>query len=105
MFLASVRGLDVSPDGSVVVSVSSDKEVLAHNTTTGEVLWRKKMPGRLSFLHIHGGVVAVPVENSNTVVLDVATGHQLHVLPAAGEDIGSICVFDGLIREGAGGLR
>ena len=53
------------------------------------------MPGNVWTLRIHGGVVVVPVDNSNTVVLDVTTGHQLHTLPSAGEDMRGIRVFDG----------
>ena len=41
-------------------------------------------------------MVVVPVDNSNTVVLDVTTGHQLHTLPSAGDGVHGICVFDGL---------
>ena len=95
MLLGCVFVLDVSPDGSVVVG-SCYKVVIAHNTATGAVLWRKKMPGNATTLRIHGGVVVVPVDNSNTVVLDVTTGHQLHTLPSAGRGVHGICVFDGL---------
>ena len=75
------------------------KVVVAHNTATGAVLWRKEMPSNVWSLSIHGGVVVVPVDNSNTVVLDVTTGHQLHTLPSAGKSVMSICVFDGLISD------
>jgi outer membrane protein assembly factor BamB len=77
----------------------SNKIVIAHNTATGAVLWRKEMPDLVQSLRIHGGVVVVPVDNSNTVVLDVTTGHQLHALPSAGELVMSVCVFDGLAIE------
>ena len=77
----------------------SKKAVIAHTTTTGAVLWRKEMPGILWTLRIHGGVVVVPVDNSNTVVLDVMTGHLLHTLPSAGDYVHGICVFDGLTSE------
>jgi hypothetical protein len=70
--------------------------VIAHNTATGAMLWRKEMPGNVWSLRIHGGVVVVPVDNSNTVLLDVTTGRQLHTLPSAGEYVHGICVFDGL---------
>ena len=73
--------------------------MIAHNTATGAVLWRKEMPGNVWTLRIHGGVVVVPVDNSNTVVLDVTTGHQLHTLPSAGERVHGICVFDGLKND------
>ncbi len=75
---------------------NSNKVVITHNTTTYAVLWRKEMPGNVWSLRIHGGVVVVPVDNSNTVVLDLTTGHQLHTLPSAGERVNGICVFDGL---------
>ena len=105
--LGYVYGLDVSLDGNVVVGCSSNaliadsdtalvNAVIAHSTATGAVLWRKEMPGNVHTLRIHGGVVVVPVDNSNTVVLDVTTGHQLHTLPSAGKGVGGICVFDGL---------
>ncbi len=106
-FSGSVSGLDISPDGSVVVGCSgnvviahnkvgcSGNVVIAHNTTTGAVLWQRKMPDNTYTLRIHGGVVVVPVDDSNTVVLDVITGHQLHTLPSAGLDVRGICVFDG----------
>ncbi len=78
---------------------SSKKTVAAHNTATGAALWRKEMPGYVWSLRIHGGVVVVPADNSNTVVLDVTTGHQLHILPSAGEGVRGIFVFDGLTSD------
>ncbi len=94
--LGDVRGLDVSPDGSFVIGTSDDV-IYAYNTATGALLWREVMPGSVHTLRIHGGVVVVPVDDMNTVVLDVATGHQLHSLPSAVKDVRGICVFDGLI--------
>jgi outer membrane protein assembly factor BamB len=105
--LGYVYGLDVSLDGNVVVGCSSNaliadsdtavvNAVIAHSTATGAVLWRKEMPGNVHTLRIHGGVVVVPVYDSNTVVLDVITGQQLHTLPSAGEYVYGICVFHGL---------
>ncbi len=41
-------------------------------------------------------MVVVPVDASNTVVLDVTTGDQLHTLPSTGKNVVGICVFDGL---------
>jgi hypothetical protein len=70
--------------------------VMVHNTVTCEVLWRKDMPGWVESLRIHGGVVVVAVENSNTEVLDVTTGHQLHTLPSAAMVVKGLCVFDGM---------
>ncbi len=93
-----MKGLDVSLDGSVVVG-GSDKVVIAHSTVIGVELWRKEMLGNVFALRIHGGVVVVPVDNSNTVVLDVTTGHQLHTLPSAGKNVCGICVFDGLTSD------
>ena len=57
------------------------------------------MPGIVWTLRIHGGVVVVPVDSSNTVVLDVTTGQQLHILPSAGENVRGVCVFDGLTSD------
>jgi hypothetical protein len=90
-----IYALDVSSDGSVMVS-GNRSDAIAHNTATGAVLWRKYVSGRIRTLCIHGGVVVVPVDNSNTEVLDVTTGHIVHILPSAGENIKGICVFDGL---------
>ena len=73
--------------------------MIAHNAATGAVLWRKEMPGDVWTSRIHGGVVVVPVDNSDTVVLDVTTGHQLHTLPSAGNDVYGICLFDGLTSD------
>ncbi len=73
--------------------------MIAHTTATGAALWRKEMPGCVWSLRMHGRVVVVPVDNSNTVVLDVTTGHQLHALPSAGKYVHCICVFDGLISD------
>ncbi len=95
MSLGFVFGLDVSLDGSVVVG-SSGGNVIAHSTATGDVLWQKEMAGDVWSLCIYGVVVIVPVDDSETLVLTVATGHQLHTLPSAGEDVRGICVFDGL---------
>ena len=79
-----------------MVGVSDDNAVIAHNTTTGAVLWRKEISGFPWTLRVHGGVVVVPVENSNTVVLDVTTGHQLYTFPSVAGIVRCICVFDGL---------
>ncbi len=70
--------------------------VIAHNTATGAISWRKEMPGRVWTLRIHGGVVVLPVDNSNTVVFDVTTGHLLHSLPSAGELVVGMSLFHGL---------
>ncbi len=75
---------------------TSNEVVIAHNTSTGAVLWQNEMSGFVWTLRIHGGVVVVPVDNSNIFVIDVTTGHQLHTLPSAGEFVCGICVFDGL---------
>ncbi len=70
--------------------------MVAHDTTTGALLWRNEMSGNVWSLCIHGGVVVVPVEDENIVVLDVSTGHQQHVLPSAGRLVYGVCVFEGL---------
>ena len=70
--------------------------VIAFSTVTGAVLWMKEMTGCVETLRIHGGVVVVPVSGSETLVLDINTGHQLHTLPSAGVYVRGICVFDGL---------
>ncbi len=80
-------------------AVSGSIVMIAHNTATGAVLWRKEMHGGVSALRIHGGVVVVPVNDSHIVVLDLATGIQLHTLPSAGKAVRSICVFDGLTSD------
>ncbi len=98
MLLDYVHALDASLDGSVVVHGSSNV-VIAHNRTNGAVLWRKEMPDRVWTLSIHGGVVVVPVDNSNTVVLDLSTGHQLHTLPSTGKNPHGIFVIDGLASD------
>jgi hypothetical protein len=101
LFLGFVNAFDVSPDGSVGVGVGrSENDMIAHSTTTSAVVWQTKMPGSIFALRIHGGVVVVPVENSKTVVLDVATGYQLHTLPSAGEYVFGVCVLDGLTSDG-----
>ena len=96
--LDNVYGLDVSPDGSVVIGGCYDY-VIAHNTTTCRVLWRKQMSDRIWSLRIHKSLVVVPVDNGETAVLDITTGHQLHTLPSAGSDVRGICVFDGLTSD------
>jgi hypothetical protein len=76
----------------------SQKVVIAHSTATGEVLWLKGIPGDVEALCVHGNIVVAPADNSNTVVLDVTTGHQLHTWPSAGKARG-VCVFDGLTSD------
>ncbi len=98
MCLGHVLGFDVSHDGSVVVG-GSEQVVIAHITATGAVLWRKEMHSRVWTLRIHGGVVVVPLDDNDTVVLDVTTGHQLHTLPSAGELVYGIVVVDGLKND------
>jgi hypothetical protein len=78
---------------------ASDEVVIAHNLITGSVLWQKEMSGFATTFRIQGDVVVVPVDKSNTVVLDVKTGYQLHTLPSAGEHVRGICVFDGLASD------
>jgi hypothetical protein len=94
LFLGPVA-LDILSDGSAVVG-TSENIVIAHNTATGAVLWRKEMLSFVSSLRIHRGVVVIPVDNNTTAVLDVTTGHQLHALPSAGQVVIAIRVFDGL---------
>ncbi len=48
---------------------------------------------------IRRGVAVVCVDNSDTVVLDVANGHQVQVIPSAGGKIGGVCVFEGLAND------
>ncbi len=95
LIVGHIYGLDVSPDGSVVVGAGHEV-VMAHNTVTCAALWRKEMLGRVWTLRIHGNVVVVPNHNSNIAVLDVTTGQQLHTLPSAGDFVYGVCVFDGL---------
>ncbi len=95
LFLGIIYALDVSLDGSVAVG-ASHQHVLAHDTATRAVLWQRDMAGDVWTLRIHGGVVVVPVDYSNFVVLDVTTGHQIYSIPSTAEDVHGICVFDGL---------
>jgi hypothetical protein len=101
LFQGGVYGLDVSPDGSIVIG-SGDKVVIAHSTATRAILWQKQMPVCVRSLRIHGGVVVVPVNNSNMEVLDVSSGRQLYTLPPAGRNIVGICMFDGLTSDAIG---
>ncbi len=72
--------LDISSDGSIVIGCSL-KLLIAFNTVTGAVLWQKNLLGNVGALRLHKGVVVVPIDSSNTVVLDVATGNKLYALP------------------------
>jgi hypothetical protein len=96
--LEIVFALDVSADGCVVVG-GSETVVVAHSTVTGAMLWQNEMPRRLLTLRRHGGVIVIPVDGSNIVVLDVVTGHQVHSLPSAGTNVIGVCVFDGLTKR------
>ena len=69
---------------------------MAHNTATGAVLWRNELPNNVWSLRIHAGVVVVPVDFNETVVLDITSGHHIHAMPSVGDDVNGICVFDGL---------
>ncbi len=93
--IGGTYGLDVSTVCSLVVG-GCNEVVIARNTATGAVLWQKKLPVHVLTLRIHGGMVVVPVAQSNTVVLDIFTGHLLHTLPSAGNGVFGICMFDGL---------
>jgi hypothetical protein len=95
VLLDRVYALDISSDGSVVIGCSN-KIVLAHDTDTDTIFWRRKMLMGVWSLCIHGSVVVVPVDNSETLVMDVATGHQILTMPCAGSCISGIRVFDGL---------
>ncbi len=99
LFLGGVYGLDVSPDGSVVIGGSDDNVLIAHSTATCAILWRKQMSACVNSLRIHGGVVVVPANYSNMEVFDVTNGRQLYTLPPAGKGIVGICMFDGLTSD------
>ncbi len=70
--------------------------MIAYSTTEGTMLWQTQINGQLFSLRIHSDVVLVPVEDSETLVVDVTSGHQIHTLPSAGKYVHGICVFDGL---------
>ncbi len=93
-----VDALDLSLDGSVAIGCAG-RFVLAHSTATAAILWQIDLPGSIWSLRIHGGVVVVPVDGSDTMVLDVSSGHQVHVMPPAGDYVHGVCVFDGLIGD------
>ncbi len=93
-FLDCVDGLDVFFDGCVVIG-SSNHILIAFSTITRTILWRKVMSAEVWALRIHGGVVAVPVRSSNTEILDVSSGHQIHVLPTAWDIMCGVYVRDG----------
>ena len=87
--------LEVSSERNVVVGLSQ-RVVITHSRTTRAVLWRAEMPGDVHTFRIHGGVVIIPINNSNTAVLDLTTGHQRYTLPSAGFHVRGLCVFVGL---------
>jgi hypothetical protein len=95
LFLEVVYALDVSSDGRVLIT-ACDQGVIALHAITGLMLWEKEMTGSICSLRIHGGVVVVPVDCNEIVVLDVTLGHLLHTLPSAGDFVYGLCVFDGL---------
>ncbi len=95
IFKGWIKAIDASLDGSVIIG-NTRTAVIAHNTATGVVIWQNEMPDNACTLRIHGSVVVVLVDDSNTVVLDVTTGHQLHTLPPTGKYVIGICIFDGL---------
>jgi hypothetical protein len=96
--LGYVNGLDVLHDENVVIG-GSDDVVIAHNIAAGVMLWRKDLHGMVWSLCIHENVVVVPVDGSETLVLDIASGKQIHTIPSAGEEVFGICVFDGEFSE------
>ncbi len=95
---AIIYVVDIAPDGRVVVA-GGFKVMIAHDAATGEVLWRREMPGKIQSLRIHGNVVVAPVYGSMIAVLDLTSGDQIHTLPSAGNDVNGICVFDGLAED------
>ncbi len=70
--------------------------MIALDTATCAMLWRKQLPGNAWSLIINGGVVVIPVDECNTMVLDVTSGHQYHALPSAEIFMCGLCVFEGL---------
>ncbi len=77
----------------------SKHTVIAHDTVTCAIIWQKEVSGRVWTLRVHGGVAIVPVSGHDTLVIDVSTGHQVHAMPSAGENVYGLCVFDGLISH------
>jgi hypothetical protein len=75
---------------------ASQKLVIAYSTSTCGSIWQKEMCGNVWSIRIHGSVLVVPVNDSETAVLDVSTGQLTNVLPSKLKDIDGICVFDGL---------
>ncbi len=89
---------EVSGDGSIVIGANG-KVLIAHNTATGALRWRMVMHSYVQALRIHGSVVVVAIDDSNTVVIDVNTADQIDSLPATGRWVTSLCVFDGLVCQ------
>ncbi len=94
-FEGCVYALDVLTDGTVVIG-GGDNVVIAHNPATEAVLWRKEMHGKVWSLSIDGGLVFIPVDGTEILVLDVTSGVQVHTLPLTGVYIRQVLVFDGL---------
>ncbi len=95
MFLGYIHAIAISNDGGTAIG-GGGEVLIAHNTATCAVIWRKELSGSVWSLCIHNDVVVVPVNGSETVVLDISNGNQIHALPSAGEYVYGICVFDGL---------
>ncbi len=99
MLSGMMNAVGVSIDGGVVVGGSNcgtQSFVVAHNTATRTLIWKKQLPQSISSIRAYGGIVIVPLDYGKTLVLDISTGNQIHSLPSAGKDIHSICVFEGL---------
>ncbi len=76
----------------------SERVVNAHNKATCTMLWQRELPETRA-LRIHGGVVVVPGDGNNILVLDLMSGALIHTLPSAGLDVRGVFVFDGLTSE------
>ncbi len=93
--------MDISPNGKVLVSASG-KSVLAHDMTSGLLLWNIKpveipnQNGYVGSLRVCRNAVVVTIDRFKTVVLDIETGIIISLHPNAGLDVMALCVFERL---------
>ena len=74
--------------GGQVVAISHDNFVYLLAGRSGSVLWKKRMPGRISSASVHAGkyVVLSSFEEHSAIILDLSNGKVIGQIPLAGDE-------------------
>ena len=74
--------------GDNVIAVSHDNFAYLLAGRNGSVLWKKRMPGRISSASVYGGkyVVLSSFEEHSAIILELSNGKVVGQIPLAGDE-------------------